>query len=276
MEQNECTHDCSTCSQKCSEKDKASLLLTPNAGSHIKKIVAVMSGKGGVGKSYVTTMLAVAMSKRGKKVGILDADLTGPSIPKSFGLPGGTVVGDEGGMDPVKTKGGISVMSVNLLLEDPGKPVVWRGPVLAGVINQFYTDVKWGELDCLFIDMPPGTADVALTLFQSLPINGVVMVTSPQSLVEMIVKKALNMTEMMKLPLLGIVENFSYFRCPDCGKEHSIFGKSSVDEVAAANGTEVLAKLPFDPSVSALVDDGKAEEADTALFEAAVDKILAL
>ncbi|MBO7292985.1 MAG: Mrp/NBP35 family ATP-binding protein, partial [Clostridia bacterium] len=228
----ECTHNCSTCSQKCASADKASLLATPNPGSHIKKIIAVVSGKGGVGKSSVTTMLAVAMRRRGYSVGIMDADVTGPSIPKAFGLHTGTIVGDENGMIPAETESGIRVMSVNLLVEEEEKPVVWRGPVIAGVITQFYTDVSWGELDYLFIDMPPGTGDVPLTVFQSIPLDGIVIVTSPQELVSMIVQKALTMAEMMSVPVLGLVENFSYFICPDCGREHRVFGESHIDAVA--------------------------------------------
>ena len=270
----ECTHDCSTCSQKCSSASKESLLAKPNAGSHIKKIIAVVSGKGGVGKSSVTTMLAVAMRRRGYSVGILDADVTGPSIPKAFGLHTGTIVGDENGMIPAETASGIRVMSVNLLVEEEEKPVVWRGPVIAGVITQFYTDVSWGELDYLFIDMPPGTGDVPLTVFQSLPVDGIVVITSPQELVSMIVQKAVTMAEMMSIPLYGLVENFSYFVCPDCGKQHHIFGESHLEAVAEKNGTQVLARLPFDSHVAALCDRGAAEELDTAAIEAACEQII--
>ena len=270
----ECTHNCSTCSQKCASADKASLLATPNPGSHIKKIIAVVSGKGGVGKSSVTTMLAVAMQRRGYRVGIMDADVTGPSIPKAFGLHTGTIVGDENGMLPAETEAGIRVMSVNLLVEEEEKPVVWRGPVIAGVITQFYTDVSWGELDYLFIDMPPGTGDVPLTVFQSLPLDGIVIVTSPQELVSMIVQKALTMAEMMSVPVLGLVENFSYFVCPDCGREHHVFGESHIGAVAEKNGTCVLARLPFDSTVSALCDRGEAEKMNTSAIEPACDAII--
>ena len=260
----ECTHNCSTCSHKCSEAaDRESLLAKANPGSRIKKIIGVVSGKGGVGKSSVTMQLAVAMRRLGYSVGILDADATGPSIPKAFGLHTGTVVGDENGMIPAETASGIRVMSVNLLVEEEEKPVVWRGPVIAGVITQFYTDVAWGDVDYLFIDMPPGTGDVPLTVFQSLPLNGIVIVTSPQELVSMIVQKALTMAEMMSVPVLGLVENFSYFVCPDCGKEHHIFGESRILDVAAKNGTRVLARLPFDTSIAALCDRGAAEELNT-------------
>lgn len=273
---NECTHDCSTCGHKCSEADKASLLATPNPGSRIKKIIGVVSGKGGVGKSSVTTMLAVAMRRRGYNVGILDADATGPSIPKAFGLHTGIIVGDENGMVPAETASGIRVMSVNLLVDSEEKPVVWRGPVIAGVITQFYTDVSWGDVDYLFIDMPPGTGDVPLTVFQSLPVDGIVIVTSPQELVSMIVQKALTMAEMMKIPVLGLVENFSYFVCPDCGKEHHIFGESHIDDVALKNGTEVLARLPFTPGVAAEADRGNVEALDVTPLQAACDRIAAL
>lgn len=259
----ECTHNCSTCSQKCGQASKESLLATPNPGSRIKKIIGVVSGKGGVGKSSVTMMLAVAMSRRGHKVGILDADATGPSIPKAFGLHTGTIVGDDNGMIPAETATGIRVMSVNLLVEEEEKPVVWRGPVIAGVITQFYTDVAWGDVDYLFIDMPPGTGDVPLTVFQSLPVDGIVIVTSPQELVSMIVQKSMTMAEMMQIPVIGLVENFSYFVCPDCGKEHHIFGESRIDDVAAKNNTQLLARLPFNPEVAALCDKGNAEMLNT-------------
>ena len=267
----ECTHDCSTCAHKCQAQDKESLLAKPNEGSRIKRIIGVVSGKGGVGKSSVTTMLAVAMQKRGYRVGILDADATGPSIPKAFGLHTGTIVGNEFGMVPAETAAGIRVMSVNLLVDAEEKPVVWRGPVIAGVITQFYTDVAWGDVDFLFVDMPPGTGDVPLTVFQSLPVDGIVIVTSPQELVSMIVQKALTMAEMMQIPVLGLVENFSYFVCPDCGREHHIFGESHIFEVAEKNGTRVLARLPFDSSVAALCDRGEAEALDTTPMAAACD-----
>ena len=270
----ECTHDCSTCSQKCGAASKESLLAKPNAGSRIKKIIGVVSGKGGVGKSSVTTMLAVAMRRRGFSVGILDADVTGPSIPKAFGLHTGTILGDDNGMIPAETESGIRVMSVNLLVDEEEKPVVWRGPVIAGVITQFYTDVAWGDVDYLFIDMPPGTGDVPLTVFQSLPLDGIVIVTSPQELVSLIVQKALTMAEMMQVPVLGLVENFSYFICPDCNREHHIFGESHIEAVAEKNGTRVLARLPFDTRVAALCDRGAAEQLDTTAIEPVCDSIV--
>ncbi len=273
----ECTHDCANCSQHCgSSEDRKSLLATPNPGSRIGKIIGVASGKGGVGKSYVTTMLAVAMAKRGYRVAILDADATGPSIPKAFGLHTGIIEGNAAGsMIPATTVGGIKVMSVNLLVQEEEAPVVWRGPVIAGVVTQFYTDVDWGEVDFMFVDMPPGTGDVPLTVFQSLPLNGIVLVTSPQDLVSLIVKKALNMANMMQIPVLGLVENFSYFQCPSCNEKHRLFGDSRIEAIAAENHTRVLAELPIDPSVTALVDSGRAEEADTARFDLAVESILA-
>ena len=270
----ECTHNCSTCSQKCGAQDKASLLATPNPGSRIKHIIGVVSGKGGVGKSSVTTMLAVEMRRRGYCVGIMDADVTGPSIPKAFGLHTGTIVGDDNGMIPAETASGIRVMSVNLLVDEEEKPVVWRGPVIAGVITQFYTDVAWGDVDYLFIDMPPGTGDVPLTVFQSLPLDGIVIVTSPQELVSLIVQKALTMADMMKVPVLGLVENFSYFVCPDCGHEHHIFGESHIEAVAEKNGTRVLGRLPFCTEVAALCDRGEAENLDTSAIASVCNAIL--
>ncbi len=271
----ECTHDCSTCSQKCGAKDKEALLAKPNAGSHIKKIIGIVSGKGGVGKSSVTTLLSVAMARRGYRVGIMDADVTGPSIPKAFGLHTGTILGDENGMVPAKTAGGIRVMSVNLLVEEEEKPVVWRGPVIAGVITQFYSDVAWGDLDFLFIDMPPGTGDVPLTVFGSLPLDGIIIVTSPQELVSLIVQKAINMAEMMNVPVLGLVENFSYFVCPSCNERHAIFGESHLDAVAEKNNTRVLGRLPFDSRVASLCDKGEAEKLDTAAVDALCEAVLA-
>ena len=220
----ECTHDCSTCSSNCGSKDPKSLLVAPHPNSKIGKVIGVVSGKGGVGKSMVTASLARMMKEQGFSVGILDADITGPSIPKMYGVHE-AAVGDENGIFPQEAKDGTKIMSGNLLLEDEEAPVIWRGPVIAGVVKQFWTDVMWGDLDYLFVDMPPGTGDVPLTAFQSLPIEGIVIVTSPQDLVKMIVKKAFNMAGMMKIPVLGIVENYSYVKCPDCGKEIKVFGE---------------------------------------------------
>ena len=255
----ECTHDCSTCGQSCSERtEPQSFEAKPHELSHIKKVIAVVSGKGGVGKSLVTSSLATAMHKRGKKVGILDADITGPSIPKSFGIHE-RALGSELGIYPVESKGGIQVMSLNVLTDNETDPVIWRGPVIAGAVKQFWTDVIWGDVDYLFVDMPPGTGDVPLTVFQSLPVDGIVVVTSPQDLVSMIVTKAVKMAEMMHIPVLGLVENYSYFQCPDCGKQHHIFGESHIDEVAQAHGLKVLARLPIDPGLAAACDRGEIE-----------------
>lgn len=252
----DCSHDCSTCGENCAEREDLTAPLNP--GSHIQHVIAVMSGKGGVGKSLVTSALASAAAKAGKKVGILDADITGPSIPKAFGLHD-RAVGDDAGIYPVPTPGGIKIMSLNLLTPDETDPVVWRGPVIAGAVKQFWSDVVWGDIDYLFVDMPPGTGDVPLTVFQSLPVDGIIMVTSPQDLVSMIVTKAVKMAHMMSVPVLGIIENYSYFKCPDCGKEHKIFGESHLDEVAKSMNLNVLARLPIDPALAAACDEGSLE-----------------
>lgn len=241
----------------CSQKDKPkSFLEEMNKFSNIKHVVGIVSGKGGVGKSFVTGSLANMMAAKGYKVGILDADITGPSIPKMYGLTGAANANDDG-IFPMETSNGIKVMSINLLLPTEDTPVIWRGPVLANMVKQFWTDVIWGELDYLFVDMPPGTGDVPLTAFQSLPVEGVVIVTSPQDLVKMIVKKAYNMAEMMKVPVLGIVENYSFVKCPDCGKEIKVFGESHIDEIAAELQVPVLGKMPIDVSYAATADSGK-------------------
>ena len=252
----ECTHDCSTCKSKCS---KESLLAPQNQASNVKKVIGVVSGKGGVGKSLVTSMLAVTMQRRGYKTAILDADITGPSIPKAFGLKSGSVEGSELGMFPPKTKTGIEVMSVNLLVDDETKPVVWRGPVIAGTVKQFWSEVVWNEVDYMFVDMPPGTGDVPLTVFQSLPLDGIVIVSSPQELVSMIVEKAVNMASLMDIKVLGLVENYSYIVCPDCGKVIKPYGESRIEELAKAHNTELLAKLPIDPELASLCDKGVIE-----------------
>ena len=255
----ECTHDCSSCSSNCGERQQPHDFRKPcNAHSHIKKVIAVVSGKGGVGKSTVTCSLAAAMAARGKKVGILDADITGPSIPRAFGIHD-HAMGTDDGILPVETAGGIKMMSLNLLTDNETDPVIWRGPVIAGAVEQFWTDVVWGELDYLFVDMPPGTGDVPLTVFQSLPVDGVVVVTAPQTLVGMIVTKAVRMAEMMKVPVLGLVENYSFFRCPDCGGEHPIFGESTIDALGAELNLPVLAKLPLDSALANAMDQGTVE-----------------
>ena len=257
----ECTHDCSTCSADCSKREIEKDAV--NKYSKVGKVYAVVSGKGGVGKSMVTSLMAVEMMKQGKKVAVLDADMTGPSMPKAFGLENVQIEGNEMGIIPARTKGGIDVMSVNLLLEDPTAPVVWRGPVISGTVRQFWTDVFWGEKDVMFIDMPPGTGDVPLTVFQSIPVDGIIIVTSPQELVGMIVEKAVNMAKLMNVPVVGIVENMSWFECDKCHEKHYIYGESHTGEVAKKYGLPLLAQLPFDKSLAGLCDAGKIEEANT-------------
>ena len=265
-----CSHDCANCAEKCS---KESLLAPQNKASNVKKVIGIVSGKGGVGKSLVTSMLAVTMQRRGYKTAILDADITGPSIPKSFGLKPGTVTGSELGMFPPQTKTGIEVMSVNLLMDEETKPVVWRGPVIAGTVKQFWTDVVWNEVDFMFVDMPPGTGDVPLTVFQSLPLDGIIIVTSPQELVSMIVEKAVNMAKLMNIPVLGLIENYSYLVCPDCGKVIKLYGESHVDALAEQHGTKVLAKLPIDPELASLCDKGVIELFEGDYLEKCADSI---
>ena len=256
----ECTHNCSTCGESCAERTEPQDLHVPvNGLSHVGKVIAVVSGKGGVGKSLVTSSLAVAMRRLGKKVGVLDADITGPSIPTAFGVHT-KAEGSELGIYPVETKTGIEIMSLNLLMENETDPVVWRGPVIAGAVKQFWTDVIWGDVDYLFVDMPPGTGDVPLTVFQSLPVDGIIVVTSPQELVSMIVTKAVKMAEMMHIPVLGLVENYSYYECPDCGRRHAVFGESHIDQTAAQHGLKVLARLPIDPAAAAACDAGTIED----------------
>ena len=254
----ECTHNCSSCGESCNRREQESLLERPHELSQIKKVIAVVSGKGGVGKSSVTSMLAVQAARQGKRTAILDADITGPSIPKMFGLKTQAEAG-ESGIYPVKTKNGIEVMSLNLLVDDETKPVIWRGPVIAGAVKQFWTDVIWGDVDYMFVDMPPGTGDVPLTVFQSIPVDGIVIVTSPQELVSMIVEKALNMAKIMNIPVLGLVENYAYFKCPDCGKEHAVFGESHAGAEAEERGW-AFARLPIDPAFASLGDGGRVED----------------
>ena len=269
----DCTHDCSSCGESCGERTAPQDFRAPANGlSHIGKVIAVVSGKGGVGKSLVTSSLAVAMRRMGKTVGVLDADITGPSIPAAFGVHT-KAEGSELDISPAEPKPGIEIMSLNLLTEHETDPGVWRGPVIAGAVKQFWTDVIWGDVDYLFVDMPPGTGDVPLTVFQSLPVDGIVVVTSPQELVSMIVDKAVKMAQMMDIPVLGIVENMSYFKCPDCGNVHYIYGKSHVDEKAAEHGIDTVAKLPMDPQVAAKVDAGCAEDLDVSELSAIAQKI---
>ena len=264
-----CSGNCASCGESCSDRKQESLLAEANPQSHVKKVIAVVSGKGGVGKSTVTSMLAVGMQKLGLKTAILDADITGPSVPKAFGLHG-EIQASEAGMVPAETESGIKVMSINLLLPEETDPVLWRGPILAGAVKQFWTDVCWGDVDYMFVDMPPGTGDVGLTVFQSLPIDGIVVVTSPQDLVSMIVSKAVKMARMMNVPIYGFVENYSYFRCPDCGKTHQIFGESKLDEIALSYSLPVLARLPIDPDTARLFDTGRMEDANLDDIAAAV------
>ena len=255
----ECTHDCSTCGESCGERTAPqSFLKEKNPAARVGKIFGVVSGKGGVGKSMVTSQLAVLMRRKGYKVGILDADVTGPSIPKAFGVHD-RAMGDERGMLPVETKDGIQLMSVNLLLDNETDPVLWRGPVIGGVVTQFWTDVVW-DVDYLFVDMPPGTGDVALSVFQSLPLDGVIIVASPQELVSMVVEKAVKMAEMMSIPIVGVVENMSYLICPDCGKEIPLFGQSKTQADAQAHGLKLLARMPIDPKLAELTDAGRIED----------------
>ncbi len=269
----ECTHDCSSCSQNCSERDPKSLIEKANELSSIKKVIGVVSGKGGVGKSMVTSLLAVEMKRRGFKSAVLDADITGPSIPKMFALSGRRAEASDLGIFPVESKTGIPVMSVNLLLADETDPVVWRGPVIAGAVKQFWTDVIWKDVDFLFVDMPPGTGDVPLTVFQSLPVDAIVIVTSPQDLVSLIVGKAVKMAKMMNIPVLGLIENMSYFECPDCKKQYNIFGESKLDETAKEWGLDALARLPINPKLAGAADAGLIELFEGDWLNTAAEKI---
>ena len=263
-----CSGNCASCGESCGDRSAESLLAKANPRSSVKKVIAVMSGKGGVGKSTVASMLAVAMQRRGFRAAILDADITGPSIPKAFGVtdPMGST---EDALYPAVSEDGIQIMSINLLLENDTDPVVWRGPVIAGAVQQFWTDVVWEDVDFMFVDMPPGTGDVPLTVFQSLPIDGIIVVTSPQDLVSMVVTKAVKMAQLMNIPVLGLIENYSYLACPDCGKRIEVFGRSHIDRVAADLHLPVLAYLPIDPKVAQAVDLGLAETLDTAELEPA-------
>ena len=270
-----CNGNCSTCGSDCAERKQESLLAQPNPKSSIKKVIAVVSGKGGVGKSTVTSTLAVAMARKGFRVGVLDADITGPSVPTAFGVSE-CQGANEDGLYPALSKGGVQIMSINLLLDNPNDPVVWRGPVIAGAVKQFWTDVIWEDVDYMFVDMPPGTGDVPLTVFQSLPIDGVVIVTSPQDLVSMIVSKAVKMANMMHIPVLGFVENYAYLECPDCGKKISVFGTSHLDEVAAGFELPVLARLPIDPKVAEAFDSGNIESVSTDMVAGVIAAVEAI
>ena len=267
----ECSGNCSSCSSNCDSK-KQDLHIPGNSMSDVKKVIGVVSGKGGVGKSFVTSSLAVTAQTMGYQTAILDADITGPSIPKAFGVHGNPE-GTADGMYPLESKLGTRIMSVNLLLEREDQPVIWRGPVISGLIHQFWQETVWGDVDFMFVDMPPGTGDVPLTVFQSLPVDGIVIVTTPQDLVTLIVKKAVNMAKMMNIPIIGIVENMSYFECPDCNKKHYIYGESKIDEVAAELGVPVLAKLPINPANATLVDKGAIELSEEKQFIDVIKKM---
>ena len=272
----DCTHDCENCGKSCSEREggKPDFRAKLNPWSRVGKVVAVASGKGGVGKSLVTCLLAAAAAKRGLKAAVLDADITGPSIPRAFGISGGTVNGPNG-IVPCVSKGGVRIMSLNILVENPSDPVVWRGPVIAGAVKQFWTDVFWDDVDIMFVDMPPGTGDVPLTVFQSLPVDGVVVVASPQELVGMIVEKSVRMAEMLEKKVLGLVENMSFFTCPACGKRLEIFGPSRVDELAARHHIPVACRLPINPAFAAAVDRGAVESLECPDLAPLVDALLA-
>ena len=257
----ECTHDCKTCGQSCSDRKEESLLAPLNQMSKVKKVIAVVSGKGGVGKSMVTSLIAVLANRKGFHSAILDADVTGPSIPKAFGITE-KATGNEQFLFPARSKTGVDIMSLNLLVENDTTPVIWRGPVIAGTVKQFWTDVLWDDVDYMFVDMPPGTGDVPLTVFQSIPVDGIIIVTTPQQLVSMIVEKAVNMAKMMNIPILGIVENMSYFTCPDCGKTHYIYGDSHVDKIAKQHDIKNVARMPIDPKLAAACDNGMIELVD--------------
>ena len=275
-----CTHDCNSCGESCSSRNggqPTSLLAPLNPASSVKHVIGVVSGKGGVGKSLVTALMAVKINEKGKHTAILDADITGPSIPKAFGLgTDGLSVTEDGMMVPATTATGIDIMSANLLLDKDTDPVIWRGPVIAGAVKQFWSDALWKDVDYMFVDMPPGTGDVPLTVFQSLPLSGIIIVTSPQELVSMIVAKAVNMAQKMNVPILGLVENMSYLSCPDCGKKISVFGESHIDEIAEQYGIPVLAKIPIDPKIAENVDAGTVEYLKEDWMETAAEKVLAL
>ena len=276
----ECTHNCDSCGASCSSREskehagKEDFRAELNKDSKVKHVIGVVSGKGGVGKSLVTSMLAVYTRAKGYKVGILDADITGPSIPKAFGIDSHIGVTEDGKMVPATSSTGIDIISSNLLLDNETDPIIWRGPVIAGALKQFWSETVWQDIDYMFVDMPPGTGDVPLTVFQSLPVDGIIIVTSPQELVSMIVAKAVNMAEQMDVPILGLVENMSYFTCPDCGKEHSIFGESHIDEIAKEYKLKVLARIPINPDVARDIDAGKAEYIDLPELKAAADEII--
>lgn len=270
---NDCSHECSSCNSTCNEKSSSnSFFVAANPASSVKRVIGIVSGKGGVGKSLVTELLAVGINRRGKKSAILDADITGPSIPKAFGIKG-RATGNKEGIFPITSKTGIDIMSINLLLDNESDPVIWRGPVIAGTVKQFWSNVIWENVDTLFVDMPPGTGDVPLTVFQSLPVDGIIIVTSPQELVSLIVSKAVKMARMMNIRVLGIVENMSYITCPDCNKRISVFGESHVDDISKEYNIPVLGRIPIDPELAAAVDKGQIEDFSGDYLDSAVDII---
>ncbi len=278
MSEEECTHDCSTCALNCESRessgtqDPKSMLEAPHRLTHVGKVIAVVSGKGGVGKSLVAAMLSVEMRRRDRSVALMDADITGPSVPKAFGVTA-RASGTEDGLYPVRTRTGIGIMSMNLLLDNPDDPVIWRGPIIGGIVTQFWKEVIWGDVDYMFIDMPPGTGDVPLTVFQSIPVDGIIVVTSPQELVSVIVTKAVKMAELMNIPIIGIVENMSYFECHDCGKRHNIFGDSHIEDIAAKHNIDCVARVPINNKLAAAVDAGLIELFDGDWLDALADKI---
>lgn len=270
----ECTHDCSTCSSNCKDRQPQSMIKRPGSLSKVNKVIAIVSGKGGVGKSFVTATLAAATAKKGLQTAVIDADITGPSIPKMFGITE-KATGNEYGIVPARSKGGVEIVSANMFLENESQPVVWRGPVIAGMVTQFWTDVIWNEVDYMYVDMPPGTGDVPLTVFQSLPVDGIIIVTSPQELVSMIVSKAVNMARMMNIPVLGIVENMSYVECPTCKDKIYLYGKSDAEKTAQEFGLKLLAQLPIRPENAKLIDKGMVEDIDSSMVEDLFDVVFA-
>lgn len=270
MSEENCGHECGSCGKTCESKDMRAVL---KKGSSVKKVIGIMSGKGGVGKSLVTSLMACKLNKDGFKTAILDADITGPSIPEAFGVGTERAVAEGDALSPVVTDSGIQLMSMNFLLENENDPVIWRGPVIAGAVKQFWTDVIWKDVDFMFVDMPPGTGDVPLTIFQSLPVDGIIIVSSPQQLVRVIVEKAVKMANMMNIPILGLVENMSYVRCPDCGREISVFGKSNIESIANSFGLPVLARIPTEEATSAAVDSGDIESLDFHYLDDAVETV---
>ena len=270
----ECNHDCANCASKCSEAKPSSLLAPANPGSDVRKVIGVVSGKGGVGKSLVTGLLASATARMGKRAAVLDADITGPSIPRMFGATE-PVYGNDYGMVPPETENGVKLMSINLILENDTDPVIWRGALIAGTVKQFWSEVCWGDVDCMYVDMPPGTGDVPLTVFQSLPVDGIIIVASPQELVGMIVEKAVNMAKMMNIPVIGIVENMAYMACPDCGKKLYPFGEGKTVEVAMKHSIPLLAQLPIDPAIAKACDEGRVEDVRLDAIDAAVLAVMA-